>query len=190
VTLDAFRLGPEGRHPRAHAACRPDAWFPFATKLAATGQFTVLTFDFRGFGASTGDKAFDSLDTDLAAAYGYMRRSLNLDKIFLVGASMGGTASLVIGARERVAGVVSISSPAQFEALDALSAEPDIKVPQLFVTSEGDVPAQRSQEQLVEAASRTVEQQVYDGNAHGTDLLEGPHGAELEERLIAFLSAH
>jgi pimeloyl-ACP methyl ester carboxylesterase len=192
ITLDARVFG-SGATGVILAHMRPadqTAWFPFATKLAGTGQFTVLTFDFRGFGASTGDKAFDQLDTDLAAAYDYMRNTLKLDRIFLVGASMGGTASLVLGARKTVAGVVSISSPAQFETLDALAAEPEIVVPQLFVTSEDDVPAQRSQEELVEAAGRPVDQQVYDGNAHGTDLPEGPHAAELEQRLIDFLTAN
>jgi alpha/beta superfamily hydrolase len=166
------------------------AWYPFAASLAATGRFTVLTFDFRGFGASPGEKAFDRLDTDLAAALGYMRATLGVDKAFLVGASMGGTASLVVGAREVVAGVVSISSPAQFETLDALSAEPSIAVPQLFVTSQDDVPARRSLDQLVKAAGRPVEQQVYDGNAHGTDLFVGPHAAEVESRIVDFLSSN
>lgn len=46
------------------------AWFPYATKLAETGDFTVLTFDFRGYGESTGEKEFDRLDTDLQAEIG------------------------------------------------------------------------------------------------------------------------
>ncbi len=164
------------------------AWYPFAQSAAATGRFTVLTFDFRGYGTSGGEKEFEHLDADLSAALAYMKTTLKVDRVFLVGASMGGTASMVVGAREPVAGIVSISSPAQFETLDALSAEPGIAGPQLFISSEDDVPARRSLEQLVKAAKQPVDQQVYDGDAHGTDLFAGPHAADITQRLIAFLS--
>jgi pimeloyl-ACP methyl ester carboxylesterase len=110
--------------------------------------------------------------------------------VFLVGASMGGTASMVVGAREPVAGIVSISSPAQFETLDALSAEPKIGVPELFISSNGDVPARNSLEELVKAAAHSVDQQVYDGDAHGTDLFAGPHAADITQRLITFLTSN
>jgi pimeloyl-ACP methyl ester carboxylesterase len=98
------------------------AWYPFALKLAATGKFTVLTFDFRGFGDSGGEKDFDLLDADLAAAYQFVVDDLKIEQIFLVGASMGGTASLVVSSGLQVAGVVSISSAAQFQTLHALGA--------------------------------------------------------------------
>ena len=130
------------------------AWFPYATELAKSGQFTILTFDFRGFGESPGDKDFDEVDTDLMAAYSYMRRQLGISKIFLVGASMGGTASIVVAARNdvQVAGVVSISSPEQFETMDALAAVSSVAVPKLFLASAKNVPAKNSQDDLVAAA--------------------------------------
>jgi hypothetical protein len=34
------------------------------------------------------------------------------------------------------------------------------------------------------------EQEVYEGDAHGTDILDGPHGAELGDRIIEFLTSH
>jgi pimeloyl-ACP methyl ester carboxylesterase len=166
------------------------AWFPFALRLAATGKYTVLTFDFRGFGTSTGEKEFDHLDVDLDAAYRYMSEQLGVRKIFLVGASMGGTASLVVATRVSVAGVVSISSPAQFQTLDALRAVETRGVPRLFLASEDDVPAARSEEQFWAAAPDPKEQQVFTGNAHGTDILAGPHRAEVEQRVLDFLAAH
>ncbi len=165
------------------------AWFPFATRLAATGKFTVLTFDFRGFGKSNGEKEFDQLDTDLAAAYRYVSEQLGVRTIFLVGASMGGTASLVEAGRLPVAGVVSISSPAQFETLDALRAVQSGVIPRLFIASEDDVPAARSQEQLWANAADPKERQVYPGSAHGTDLFQGDQRFEVEQRIIDFLSS-
>jgi fermentation-respiration switch protein FrsA (DUF1100 family) len=165
------------------------SWYPFATELAQTGDFTVLTFDFRGYGESTGEKQFDRIDTDLEAAYAYMRDELDIDTIYLVGASMGGTASLVVAARQPVAGVISISSPGQFPPLDAVETVDGIDAPKLFVTAEDDVPAFRSQEDFWEAAGDPKVQHVYDGDEHGTALLDGPHSADLRSRLLDFLSS-
>jgi len=166
------------------------AWFPYAAMLAASGRYTVLTFDFRGFGESSGDKDFDMVDVDVTAAYEYMRDQLHIDKVFLVGASMGGTASLVVATRVPVAGVVTVSAPGEFPPLDAVTAVADVRAPKLFITSKDDVPQARSQETMFAAAPEPKDQQVYDGNAHGTDLLQGPHAREVEQRISDFLAAH
>jgi alpha/beta superfamily hydrolase len=165
------------------------AWFPFALRLAATGKFTVLTFDFRGFGDSAGEKDFDLLDTDLAAAYQYVLDDLKIEEVFLVGASMGGTASLVVSSDVHVAGVVSISSAAQFQTLDALGAVASISAPKLFISSEDDVPAARSEEQLWLSAAEPKDHEIYSGDAHGTDLFVGIHQVELEQRILNFLTS-
>jgi alpha/beta superfamily hydrolase len=192
IALDAriFGSGPVGVILVHKRPVDQTAWFPFATELAGTGRFTVLTFDMRGYGASTGDKAFDRADTDLMAAYNYARDTLRLSKVFLVGASVGGTATLLVAARVPVAGVVSVSSLAQFETMDALAAVPGIAAPKLFVISQDDVPARRSLDALLAAASEPKEQQVYEGDAHGTDIFEGPHAPELVQRIMDFLTAH
>lgn len=190
IVLDARIFG-NGETGVILAHMRPadqSSWFPFATELAATGDFTVMTFDFRGYGESTGEKQFDRIDTDLVAAYEYMRDTLKVERIFLVGASMGGTASLVVGARVPVAGVVSISSPGQFPPLDAVETVSEIAAPKLFITSADDVPAFRSQEAFWALASAPKTQHIYDGDAHGTALFDGPYAADLRARLLDFLS--
>jgi pimeloyl-ACP methyl ester carboxylesterase len=190
IVLDARVFG-RGKTGVILAHMRPadqSSWFPFATELAKTGDFTVLTFDFRGYGESTGEKQFDRIDTDLEAAYEYMRDVLGLEQIYLVGASMGGTASLVVAAREQVAGVISISSPGQFPPLDAVETVDAIRAPKLFITAEDDVPAFRSQEEFWEASTEPKVQQIYDGDEHGTALFDGPHGADIRARLMDFLS--
>jgi pimeloyl-ACP methyl ester carboxylesterase len=190
IVLDARVFG-RGKTGVILAHMRPadqSSWFPFATELAKTGDFTVLTFDFRGYGESTGEKQFDRIDTDLEAAYEYMRDVLGLEQIYLVGASMGGTASLVVAAREQVAGVISISSPGQFPPLDAVETVDAIRAPKLFITAEDDVPAFRSQEEFWEASTEPKVQQIYDGDEHGTALFDGPHGADIRARLLDFLS--
>ncbi|HEY7801045.1 MAG TPA: alpha/beta hydrolase [Dehalococcoidia bacterium] len=166
------------------------AWFPFATQLAATGNYTVLTFDFRGFGDSSGDKDFDVVDVDLMSAYDYMRGVLNKRTVFLVGASTGGTAALVVGTRVAVAGVVSISSPGELPPLDAEAAVRRLDVAKLFIVSKDDVPQAHDQATMVAEAPEPKDAAVYDGNAHGTDLLQGPHAAEVEQRVMDFLSQY
>lgn len=197
IVLDGrlFGAGPTGvilAHARISDAT---PWFPFATELARTGRFTVLTFNFRGYDDSTGEKQFDRIDTDLEAAYDYMRTTLNVGTVFLVGASMGGTASLVLASRVPVAGVVAISaegvfppSPSDVPSLNAVDAVKNVRAPKLFITSEDDVPQARSQEAMWEAAPEPKDQEIYDGNAHGTDLFDTPHADDFRQRLVSFLT--
>ncbi|MBI5288600.1 MAG: alpha/beta fold hydrolase [Chloroflexi bacterium] len=192
ITLSG-RLFGHGKAGVILAHMRPadqTSWFSFAAELAATGDYTVLTFDFRGFGESSGEKEFNRVDTDLAAALKYVREELGIEKVFLVGASMGGTASLLVAAREHVAGVVSVSSPAVYLDIDALAVVSLIKAPKLFITSEDDVPAQRSQEQFWAQAGEPKEQEIFEGDAHGTDLFGTPAGPRLTQLLRDFLANH
>lgn len=162
------------------------AWFPFARELADQG-YAALTLNFRGYGASEGDQDFSKLDEDLAATVRYMR-SLGRQRIFLIGASMGGTAALVVASRESgITGVVAISAPSEFEEQDALAAVPQISAPKLFIASEDDTAAMLALNDLFGAAGEPKESEVYTGNAHGTNLLDGEHASALRERLLAFL---
>lgn len=166
------------------------AWFPFATDLAATGDYTALTFDFRGYGESTGDKEFDRVDADLTAALRYMREDLGIDKVFLVGASVGGTAALVVASRETVAGVISISSPSVYQQVDAVSVVGSISAPKLFITSIDDIPAALSEEELWLKARGSKQHKVFEGDAHGTDMFASPSAEALESLLLDFLASH
>jgi len=185
-----FGSGPTGVVLAHMRIADQTSWFPFATELADTGKFTVLTFDFRGFGESVGDKDFDLLTDDLEAAVRYMRDVLGVRKVFVIGASTGGTAALIVAARTPLAGVVTISAEADFLALDALEPARRVTAPKLFIASEGDVPAARSLAMLVDAAAEPKDQRVYDGDAHGTAIFDGPHAQELSQALLDFLTAH
>ena len=163
------------------------AWFPFAEELASKG-YAALTFNFRGYSGSGGHQDYDKLDDDLAAVIRYMR-DRGKRRIFLVGVSMGATTSLVVGERERVAGIVAISPPAKFDSQDALKAAPNVTAAKLFIASEDDAPA-LDFDKLVAAAAEPKEEESYPGNAHGTDLLDpskNPDAALVEERILSFL---
>lgn len=162
------------------------AWTDFAEELADAG-YAAFTFDFRGFGESDGDRDFELLDDDLRAAVNYLRNSpYDIQTIFLVGASMGGTTSLVVAASEDVAGVVAVSAPSQFEEQDALSVVGQITEPKLFIASEGVEADMLYLDELFEGAVAPKEQQTYPGNAHGTDLLGSDNGAAFRQRIRQF----
>src|SRR5262245_58482602 len=96
------------------------SWFDFAERLAREG-YRVLTFDFRGYcpggdgGCSEGERDVPSIPKDVEGAIAELRRR-GVTKIGLVGASMGGTASLITAANQGrdVAAVVTLSAPTAF----------------------------------------------------------------------------
>lgn len=190
ITLDAriFGSGPVGVILAHMRTADQTSWFPFATELAETGDYTVLTFDFRGYGESTGDKEFDRLDLDLDAAVEFMAADLDHDEIYIVGASMGGTAALVTAARKpAIDGVFAVSALSDFRYLEPLDVIPLVEVPIAFVVAEDDVAAARSLEELYTAATQPKSQHVYEGDEHGMALFDGPHGDDLRARIYHFL---
>ena len=88
-------------------------WVPQARSFAGRG-YRVMVFDFAGFGDSQPGPD-GRVDTDVAAAVAQLRRR-GVDRVVLVGSSMGGTAVLSAATRIRppVAGVVSLSGASGF----------------------------------------------------------------------------
>ena len=170
-------------------------WVPYARRLASQGYF-VFPVDFRGYGFSqirTG-AASTRFAADLAAATKALRK-LGKKKVFLVGASMGGIASLVAGANvtPAVAGVVSISSPARFRGMDALKTAPRLRVPVLYLAAEGDDNAGYDFSQDAEAlhaatASTDKRLDVLPGSLHGIGLIAG--SARAKAAVEGFLKGH
>ena len=187
VTIRGYLFG-TGETAVVLSHMRPNdqrAWFDFARELADQG-FTALTFDFRGYGETGGDKELSLIDRDLTAAVRYLEQQ-GFARIYLVGASMGGTASLIVAAREDVAGVVIVSAPARFEGLEADAVVADIKEPKLFIASIDDRDAYTSLQAFNRAAGEPKGDLTFEGDAHGTELLESEHAAEFKARIIGFL---
>src|SRR6266508_4432081 len=101
------------------------SWWAFARLLAPKG-FTVLTFDFRGYcpggvsGCSEGQRDVAAMWQDVLGAVDFMM-ARGLVRVMLVGASMGGTASLIAAAQTDVpvVAIVALSAPQSFEGLTA-----------------------------------------------------------------------
>lgn len=153
-------------------------WLPYARRLASRGYF-VFPIDFRGYGSSqprTGAAA-TRFAGDLAAATKAVRK-LGKKKVFLVGASMGGIASLVAAANvvPAVDGVVSVSAPAQFNGMDAVKTAPRLQVPVLYVAAEGDDYGDFSKdakEMHAVTASADKRLELLPGALHGIELMAG-----------------
>ena len=163
-------------------------WLPFARTLRAAG-FRALAFDFRGYGSSAPVAPNVHLDRDVAGAVAGLRRR-GVRKVFLIGASMGGTGVLGAAAtvRPRVDAVVDLSGPARFGGVDALAAVRRLSSPALFVAARGDLGFVDATRALYGAArSREKRLVIRPGGAHGVGLLEE---AEVRRLILAFVREH
>ena len=166
------------------------SWFAFANRLADQG-YLVLTYDFRGYcpggegGCSQGDLQVSAIWQAVLGAMDFVR-SEGATSVALVGASMGGTASLVAAGQQGSdpEAVVTLSAPASIEGLNADAALLQrVAANKLFVAGVGDGPAAASAEDLYEIAPPPKRVEILPADDHGTDLLTGPLG-EAVQRLI------
>ncbi|HEY3181486.1 MAG TPA: alpha/beta fold hydrolase [Gaiellaceae bacterium] len=157
----------------------------FARELAARG-LRAIAIDFRGYGASSGGDG-RRLDRDLAAAAARLRED-GATRVFLVGASMGGTAALAAASwiAPSVDGVISLSGPAQFRGLDALRAVKRSRVAVRFLASRADRRFAADARTLMKAArAKDKAIVIYAGGRHGSSLLDVPKAKGLA---LAFLT--
>ncbi|HUH15649.1 MAG TPA: alpha/beta fold hydrolase [Gaiellaceae bacterium] len=155
-------------------------WLSYARRLAGKGYF-VFPVDFRGYGflqVRTG-RAANRYAADLTAAAKALRK-LGKKKVFLVGASMGGIASLVAAANAKPAvdGVVSISSPARYRGMDGVATGPRLHVPVLYLAAHGDDNAgydfsEDARRLHAAAASKDKRLELLPGSQHGIGLVAG-----------------
>jgi alpha-beta hydrolase superfamily lysophospholipase len=165
-------------------------WLPFATTLAAKG-YLVLDLDLRGFGAS-GYAPGSRHDLDVLAGVAELRRR-GAASVVLMGGSLGAIAVLTGGAQVRppVDGIVSLSSPADPNILDVPAAVDGLRVPVLFVASEGDGQFTGDARTLYRAApSKDKALKIYPGFDHGIDLLRFDQADRVEQLILAFLRTH
>lgn len=113
-------------------------WYDLARRLADQG-YTVLTFDFRGVGSSSGRLVIARVYRDTLAAVRFIR-TRHPRRIVLAGASMGGTASIVAAGQTSVDGLIVIASGMMFQGLNVHPHLAGLRMPKLFVVGRSDAP--------------------------------------------------
>ena len=165
------------------------AWYPFAQRLAEQG-FRVLTFDFRGYcpggdgGCSEGTKQVDAAPSDLQAAVDRLRAD-GVERVGIAGASMGGTAALLVAAEDPrgIPAVVSVSAP---QVIDHLAVGPEVLTQaagaKLFIAGLGDPSGAVAAADAMSAMSpQPSHEEIVTDDAHGTDLLTSAQGEHVQE---------
>ncbi len=162
------------------------SWFGFAEELQARG-IDGLTFDFRGYGASGGEKDPGVADRDARAALAFAR-ARGFERVVLIGASMGGTAAIVVAAGEAVDGVAALSAPAAMAELDAAPVIAEVAAPITLVAAGDDLSGAESLRDLAARADLGEHDVLLmAGRAHGTELLEEPGHETVRGWLLDFL---
>jgi len=166
------------------------SWFDLADRLAEQG-YLVFTYDFRGYcpggdgGCSSGERDISAIWLDVLGAVDLVR-SRGATSVVLVGASMGGTASLVAAGEEGVdvQAVITLSAPLSIEGLLADAALLQrLSVGKLFIAGVGDAAAAAAAQELYGISPPPKRVEIVPANDHGTDLLTGAQ-AEVVKRLI------
>jgi len=166
------------------------SWFDLADRLAEQG-YLVLTYDFRGYcpggdgGCSSGERDISAIWQDVLGAVDLVR-SRGATNVVLIGASMGGTASLVAAGEEGadLEAVITLSAPLSIEGLSADAALLQrLPVGKLFIAGVGDAAAAAAAEELYAISPPPKRVEIVAADDHGTDLLTGAQ-AEVVKRLI------
>lgn len=161
------------------------SWYGAARRLAREG-YLALAFNFRGYDDSQGAKSTANAPIDLKAARDLVVQNGARSYAF-VGASTGGTAAIVAAMTLDPLAVVVISPPLRFAGLDAVLAAGRLQRPVLIMAAKDDQPAIQSLETLSRALPNP-DTKVFDGSAHGTDLLaEHP---EALDAIVTFLQRY
>jgi dienelactone hydrolase len=171
-------------------------WWNFAEVVADSGH-AALAIDFRGY--CPGDDAGCSEDgstgdawRDLLAGATFLRER-GVKEIVLIGASMGGTASVLAAsdARPRVSGVITLSAPTACCGMEVdRSIVGAVGAPMLFIAGRFDGEAPRSAHAFARWAGTSGETLILGTGEHGTDLF-GLATPQVERRttesILAFL---
>ncbi|HEY2776582.1 MAG TPA: alpha/beta fold hydrolase [Gaiellaceae bacterium] len=168
-------------------------WLPTLRWLSENG-IRALAINFRGYPPSGIPSLADyhHYAQDIQAAVN-AAHALGAKQVFVLGASMGGAATVAEAPKLKdVAGVISLSGELSLPTseLDAIGAAPNISVPFLFVGSEDDGYVTGSQARRLTRAVGSQDKQVhiFAGGYHGWDLLDAaPHRARVKALLLSWL---
>ncbi len=170
------------------------SWWDLAGDLADEG-YLVLTYNFRGYcpgddgGCSQGERNTEAIWQDVLGAISFIR-SRGAQTVALIGASMGGTASLIAASEEgtEISAVVTLSAPVSFEGLEV---GPDrlagVTAGKLFIAGVDDGSAAGSAQELYELSPPPKRLEIITTGDHGTDILEGNQSGPTRTLILGYL---
>ncbi|HEX9121959.1 MAG TPA: alpha/beta hydrolase [Actinomycetota bacterium] len=174
------------------------SWWDFAQELADRG-YLVLTYDFSGYcpggdaGCSEGEKDVSRIWRDVVGAVRFIT-SEGARSVMLVGASMGGTASLVAAAQPgvTVAAIVTLSAPQSIEGLVADAGTlTKVTSAKLFVAGNADpTGSAEAAEALYDQSPPPKRIEIVTSNDHGTDLLQGNLSGVVTTMILNYLEQY
>ncbi|MFE6886729.1 alpha/beta hydrolase [Streptomyces sp. NPDC057694] len=194
VHLSALVLGegPDGvllDHEQGYSIC---SFVNIGRQLAKRGYHVVIP-EYRNHGASQKTAVNEHIDRDARAGLAELRR-VGAKRVFLAGASCGGTTAAVAGVDTplRVVGLLMMSSPARCLGADGVAAVRKLRVPTFLVVSPGDMEGaveRQVREVYAASAARKKELVIDKSGFHGTDMIRrgGASGAALQDRVIRFV---
>ena len=201
VTLSGHLFGPdEGTAGVVLAHMFPSdqsSWYFFADRLGQRG-YRVLTFNFRGYcpggdaGCSEGEKDIAAMWQDVEGAVETLR-SEGVTQFGLVGASMGGTASLIVAAKQGrdIGALISLSAPISFEGLDAgAGVLAEVSAAKLFIAGHEDVAAVEAVNTLYDGSIPPKRPVILTTGDHGTDILTGNQAGIVSTEMINWLERY
>jgi esterase/lipase len=147
-------------------------WLPYGKRLAERG-YRVLLVDLGGYGSS---EPSSKPDQDVKQAVGYLRQQ-GVGSIVLIGASLGGTASLsaAVIVEPPVTGVVSLSGPVHIAGMDLSVRIQALASPVLYVAGSDDGTLGTEAQVLYDATTEQRKQiLLVDTGAHGVSLVSLP----------------
>ena len=175
-------------HEQGYSIC---SFLDLGRKLADLG-YQVMIPEFRNHGASELFADNDNIDRDVDAALAELHRR-GAVRVFMGGASCGGTTAIIAGAKEpSLVGLLVLSSPARCgPLLDGVGPIRTIAAPSLFVVSPGDMlgAVEKQVRELYAASGAPNKRLIIDASGyHGTDLLrQSTRRAELETDILRFI---
>ncbi len=172
----------------------------FAIASAHQHGFSVLALDLRGFGSSRLRRGA-TVDATSFTDVDYQRMSLDVEevrlelgveRVFLVGASIGANTVLNYAAAhpENTASIVLLSPGLNYKGISVADAMKTVTVPALIIASKGDAYSSSSSQQILSALPAMKKQLVLlDGSLHGTDMISPSqsNAASVKEQLWNWL---
>jgi len=177
---------PRGSHAvlLAHGAIfNKDSWGAFEQRLLDE-NFTILAIDFRGYNKSAKGEKSGALYEDILAGVKFLRNHKNIEKITVLGASMGGVAAAKASVYSKANSFdqLILLSPAKVFKAEALKGN------KLFIASDKES-LLKAIESAFNKAPEPKQLLLIKGKAHAQHIFNTPQADVLTTAIIKFLNS-